>query len=244
MTGSALLGALLALALVDSTSIGTLVLPLLMLLSPRVQVRSYLVYLLTIAVAYAVVGLLVVSGAAWLTSWGSELGSWRWVRQAELGVGLTLLAIGVFGDPRRWFGRGRPGPDAGRARLERWQQRLEDSGAGPGSRGRYRVVVGVALLAAAVEVASMVPFFAAAALVTAADLNPVERVVVVAGYCLVMVAPAVVLLVLRLALAGILRRPLARLSTWMLDHSAGAVYWVLTIVGLVLAADAGDALTT
>ncbi|WP_164477897.1 GAP family protein [Nocardioides pantholopis] len=243
MTGGALLGALGVLALVDSTSIGTLVLPLLMLLVPRVHVGSYVVYLLTIAAAYAVVGVLLVSGASWVTSWGAELGSWRWVRQIELGVGLTLFAVGVFGDPRRWFGRGGSGAGDGRERLERWHGRLQGAADERAASGRYRVVVGVALLAAGIEVASMVPFFAAAALITAAGLTPVEQVVVVVGYCLVMVAPAGVLLGLRLAFAGVLQRPLARLSTWMLDHSGGAVYWVLTIVGIILAADAGDALT-
>ena len=61
MTAAALAG-LAGLALVDSTSFGTLVLPLMMLLAPQVRTRNLVVYLLTIAVFYFGVGVALLAG--------------------------------------------------------------------------------------------------------------------------------------------------------------------------------------
>ena len=62
MTAAAVAG-LAGLALVDSTSFGTLVLPLMMLLAPQVRTRNVVVYLCTIAVFYFGVGVALLAGA-------------------------------------------------------------------------------------------------------------------------------------------------------------------------------------
>ena len=62
MTAVALAG-LAGLALVDSTSFGTLVLPLMMLLAPQVRTRNLVVYLATIAAFYFAVGVALLAGA-------------------------------------------------------------------------------------------------------------------------------------------------------------------------------------
>ncbi|MDO9378197.1 MAG: GAP family protein [Nocardioidaceae bacterium] len=237
--GIAAVAGLVGLALVDSTSIGTLVLPLLMLLSPRVHVGRFVAYLATVAGFYAAVGLALVAGAGWLVDVASGLAENRPLRQAQLVVGVAMLAVGIFGDPRRWFGR-RPPPraDAAPDRASRWRDRLV------GPDATYAAVMGVGLLAALVEVASMLPFLAAVGIITAADLPVVAWVPVVLAYTLVMVLPALVLLGVRLALGSRLERPLARLSGWLTRQSGNALYWALAIVGILLAQDASSALSS
>ncbi len=56
------MGGLAVLALIDSTSFGTLALPLIMLARPRVAVRPYLFYLLVISGFYAALGVALLAG--------------------------------------------------------------------------------------------------------------------------------------------------------------------------------------
>lgn len=233
--GIGILLGLVGLALVDSTSIGTLVLPVLLLLAPRPHVGRFLAYLGTVAGFYAVVGLALVAGAARLLEVGAVLGDLRALRWAELVLGAALLAVGVLGDPRGWFGRARAArPD--RSRTGRWRERLS------GEEATYGAVVTVGLLAALVEVGSMLPFLAGVGLITSAGLPPPAVVLVVLGYVLVMVLPALVLLAGRLLLGRRVQGPLDRLAGWMDRHAGGAGLWAAAIVGLLLLQDARLAL--
>ena len=110
MTAAALAG-VLGLALVDSTSFGTLILPIMMLIAPDVRRRNVVLYLCTIALFYFLVGVALFLGAsAVLEALGALLttraGS---VIQASLGVVLVVLAFVVHPTSvaRR---RGRQGP--------------------------------------------------------------------------------------------------------------------------------------
>lgn len=247
------LAALAGLALVDSTSLGTLVLPLLLLLAPRVDVRRYAAYLAVVGGLYAALGVALVLGAGALRDVVLDLGDVTWLRWVQLVVGVVLLAAGAVGDKVLEWWRRRPGhggrqpdgtggpggpdePEEGTDRAGTWAERLV------GPDASYRAVVGVALAAVLVEVASMLPFLAAVGLVTAADLPVVGTVGVVAAYAVVMVAPALLLLGVRLALRDRVEAPLARLAAWLRRVTDGAVYWVLAIVGLLLAGDAAGAL--
>ena len=225
---------LVGLALVDSTSTGTLVLPLLMLVAPAVHVGRYLTYLATVGGFYAVVGIASVAGADRLLEVGRGLGDVGALRWLELGVGGALLAVGIFGDPRRWFGRGAERPTSRRSAA--WRERLL------GPDATYGVVAGVGVLAALVELASMLPFLAAVGIITAADLPAAGWVPLVVGYSLVMVAPALLLLVVRTAFDRQLHRPLERLSGWLDRRSGDAALWVCAILGLVLLSDAAGVL--
>lgn len=230
----ALLG-LAGLALVDSTSIGTLVLPLVLVMAPRVHVGRFLVYVATVAGFYALVGVGLVSGAGWLLDVGAGLGEVRALRWAELALGGALLALGIAGDPRRWFGR-TPVVREGPSRQVRWRERLV------GPEASYAAVMGVGLLAALVEVGSMLPFLAAVGIVSSADLSSAGEVVVVVAYTLVMVLPALSLLVVRLLVGHRLAAPLARVSRWLDRHAGNAGLWAAAIIGLLLLHDAVVAL--
>jgi hypothetical protein len=61
-----------------------------------------------------------------------------------------------------------------------------------------------------------------------------EGAVVLAGYCLVMLAPALVLLALRVVLHERVSPTLARLEAWLSRNSREALAWVLFLLGVYL----------
>ncbi|GAA0498288.1 hypothetical protein Ade02nite_91430 [Paractinoplanes deccanensis] len=216
----ALLGSLAVLALIDSTSFGTLLIPLWLLMHPgRVRPVRLLVFLGTVAAFYFAVGLAVALGAdAFLPQITSLLdtrpASWT---QLVLGVGLFFLSFRL---DRRRGGGGRPA---------RWRERALTDGSAAS-------LAGLALAAAAAEVTTMLPYLAAIGLLTNAGLTPGTVALVMAGYCLVMILPALVLLAARLAAGDLLTPLLTRAGDWL--ARSNALSWVVGIVGFLLARDA------
>ena len=221
---------LAGLALVDSTSVGTLLIPVWMLLAPEVRVRQFLVYLATVAGFYFAVGALLTAGAGSLRGLadgvaGNDVLSW-----IQLVFGVLLVAASFWFDPKRV--RKRRARAGGPDPAERWQSRLA------AARASYRTTAVLGLAAAGIEVASMLPYLAAIGLITAAGVSPVVWLPVLAGYVLVMVLPAVLLLGVRLAVRRRAEPVLQRLSGWMARHMDGVLSWVLAIIGILLARDA------
>ncbi|WP_030162506.1 GAP family protein [Glycomyces sp. NRRL B-16210] len=234
-----LAAALAALALIDSTSFGTLLIPIWLLLAPgRVRAGRMLVYLGVIAVFYFAVGMAIVLGAsAFLTQITAllETDAARWT---QLVLGLALLALSFrFDSKRRKEGGGR---------VARWRERAlgvesEAEAAGGAVRTRKSSVaplVGLALAAASLEVATMLPYLAAIGMVTAAGLGAAGTTATMAAYCLVMVLPALVLLAARLTARRAVEPVLVRINDWMTKHAASTTGWVIGILGFLLARDA------
>lgn len=215
-----LLLSLAGLALVDSTSIGTLFVPVWLLLAPgRVRVGRILAYLGAIAAFYFCVGLLVVLGAGSIAgAVGGALNSRPalWV-QLVLGVGLFVLSFRF--DPKRRKGTGG---------VSRWRERAES--------GRW--LVGLALLAGLAEVATMLPYLGAIGMLTTSRLPGTTVAVLLAGYCVVMVLPAVVLLTARVAARSRVEPLLERMNRWITEKAGSATGWVLAIAGFLVARDA------
>lgn len=219
-----LLLSLAGLALVDSTSIGTLFIPVWLLLAPgQVNARRILAYLGTIAVFYFAVGLLLAVGGSRLADvLGGALDN-RPVLWAQLALGVGLFVLSFRYDGKR------PRKSGG---VLRWRDRAT---AGDSSA---RWLVGLALLAALAEVATMLPYLGAVGLLTTSGLGAAEIVGLLAGYCLVMVLPAVVLLAARVAWPRLVEPVLARLNAWIMRTSGGMLGWILGIAGFLLARDA------
>jgi hypothetical protein len=114
-----LVGGLLVLALIDSTSIGTLVIPIRLLLSAtRPPVQRLLGYLATIAGFYLVVGVaLVLVADAGLQRFG-DLANRPAVLWVQLVVGVGLFALSWRYDSGRRRKRGEPD------RATRWRARV------------------------------------------------------------------------------------------------------------------------
>ena len=235
---AATLAALAGLALVDSTSIGTLVVPVWLLLSPRLRVGGFLVYLATVAAAYAALGaaLLLGADAAVRAADGGGLerlaGSTA-VDVVQLLLGLALVALSVWVEPARVARRrARRGTGPAPGRSQRWRAVLETGRPSP------LALVGLGLAATATEAATMLPYLGAVGVLSAADLPLAQAAAVLCGYVLVMVAPALVLLAVRVLAARWAQPRLERLGGWLGRQAAGAMSWVLGVAGVLVALDA------
>lgn len=231
----AVLGALVVLALVDSTSAGTLVVPLWMLVAPRVRVGRVLLFLGTVATFYAAVGVVLllgldaVLGAA--ADAGDALARNRPLAVVQLAVGVALF-LGSWPLERRAKERGGPGP-----RALRWRRALQGDGV------PVRTTVAVALVATTLELATMLPYLAAMGLLSRTDLDRPWQLLVLLGYVVVMVLPALLLLGLRVVAARRVEPWLERADAWTTTHAGTALGWVVGILGFLVAADALQRLT-
>ncbi|MFD7311780.1 GAP family protein [Promicromonospora sp. NPDC059942] len=277
LTGAALIGALAVLALIDSTSFGTLLIPVWLLMAPgRVRVGRMIVYLGSIAGFYALVGLAILLGAGALSDTLSSLSSARPFLIAQLLVGIGLFAWSFKLEPSKErkavdamaveavAGRAAaagaaataaagdaataaagdaataapdaPGagvPAARPGRLSRWRERALGS-----ESGGWTALAGLAVGAGLVEVASMLPYLAALGLIGTQGPGWPMSGLWVLGYCLVMIAPALVLTAARLFAARLVERPLRRLDGWLTRNAASTTAWVVGIVGFLVARDA------
>ncbi|MFT4232901.1 MAG: GAP family protein [Leucobacter sp.] len=227
--------ALIVLALVDGLSVGTLLIPLFFLVAPgRPRVRRILLYLGTITGFYFLVGVLFTLGIVSAIHigrdfLGSPAGQW-----SLLAVGLAMLGAGIWIGERHSRRKKRAAAgDAdglqGDARLLRWRERVLD----PRTSGA--AVAGVALAAGLVEVASMLPYLIGMTMIADAPVGMIARFGLLAGYCLVMIVPALLLLGARIAAARAIERPLQRFTAWMQRTGAENTSWILGIIGFLLA---------
>lgn len=227
---------LVGLALVDSTSFGTLLLPIAMLAHDRLRAGRVLLYLAVIAVFYWLLGLALLAGADWVLRAWSEVGETRTASWVLLVIGVAML-VGSFWPDTPWAKRRQAqAAQRGGGRQARWRERLVGADSRPGA------VVAVALGAGVVEAASMLPYLGAVGIISASGIGFAAGAGVLSGYVVVMVAPALILLALRVALDTRLRPLLARINAFLSRHTAGALWWVVGIIGFFLAADSATRL--
>ena len=230
-TTGGLVGALVALALVDSTSTGTLLLPAWMLLAPGPPpVRRVLLHLLVVAGCYALLGAgLLAGGLALVDALREQLrDAGRAPAVAQLVVGAGLFAASFALDSGRRRRRGLPD------RTERWRRRVV--------RTSGRGGAGLAVAAVALEAATMLPYLAALGILGAARLAPATTATALAGYCLLMVAPAGALLLARVLAGERLQPLLRRVDAWARRPGDSALGWGAGIAGFLIARDAAGAL--
>lgn len=239
--------ALLALALIDSLSIGTLLIPLFLLVAPgRVRASRVLVYLATIAAFYCAVGALVLLGAVNLAevaqdALASAAGQWG---RLILGAALVIIAFAI---PTKSDARVRAGvvtatatttgepssgvddPTPALGRLGRWRDRLLD----PATR---RIgIMAVAVAAGVIEVATMLPYLLAISVLASSGISPTAQVGALIGYCAVMILPAIILLLVRMVAHRAVKRPLQRMTAWLQRTAAENTAWIVGIVGFLVA---------
>ncbi|MDP9796673.1 hypothetical protein J2S43_005185 [Catenuloplanes nepalensis] len=217
------LAGLAGLALIDSTSIGTLVIPIWMLLAPKVRASRFLIYLATVAIFYALVGVVLVLGAEAASTALAGLSDATWVNWAQLAIGVALFAYSFRFDGKRKRGPGR---------ADRWKARLT------GENATVPAMIGLGLGAAALEVATMLPYLAAVGLITTAGLPVAGWLTVLGAYVVVMVLPALLLGAVRALARHHVEPLLTRVSAWFAKHSDSTLGWVLGIAGFLLARDA------
>lgn len=220
-----LIPALVVLALLDSTSVGTLFVPVLLMLTPgRLRAAPLIGYLATIAIFYLALGVVIALGARPLfASVSLNLGkTGYWL---ELAAGVILFALSFRFDAKRR-------PEASHEMGKKWTERVHKATESP------RALVILALTAGLIEAATMFPYLGAIALLAGGGLGTPAIAAVLAGYCLVMILPALGLLGLRLARSERITPLLTRLNGWFEKNAVGATGWILGIVGFLLAVDA------
>lgn len=234
---AATIGVLIGLALVDSLSFGTLVIPLWLLTAPgRLRIARVGVYLGTVAVAYFAIGVALQLGAS------SLAGSFDRAREtpaflvAQLAAGIALLVVSQSMDGRRARERARARLERGDGPLVGWRRRImaDDGGRGASTAA----LIGLAATAVAVEAASMLPYVSAIGIITAEQLSWPAPALVLAAYCAVMIAPAIILTVARALAHDLVDGPLRRCEAWFTRHARSTTAWIIGIVGFLLAASA------
>ena len=239
-----LLAPLVLLALIDSTSFGTLLIPLWLMLAPgRPRPGRILLFLGTVAACYLVLGIALLLGVSTLLDTLQETGNSQPLRVAQLVVGIGLMALGVLMEPWTKAGKER--------RVARRAEKLARSGPSLQMRMRERsidasapvgAVIVLALTAAVIEAASMIPYLAAIGFLTASELSLAGRGAVLFGYCLVMITPALLLLAARLLLHDYVAPILTKLEALLSRNANEAMAWVIFFVGLYMAGESLNAL--
>ncbi|POH60352.1 hypothetical protein CVS28_03805 [Arthrobacter glacialis] len=238
---------LAVLALIDSTSIGTLLIPLWLFLRPDAKrlMPRILLYLGALAGFYLVIGVAVLSGASWLLG-GLSVDSLAQIPVVQWSMsiaGVLMLGYALFagsgkkpaavGAANRLAGTSQGGAgaqiaeDASTGR-RRWQNRIASA---LESRGG---IVALALIAGVLELPTMLPYLAAIGFLVNSTLPLAGELTVLAIYCVVMLIPALVLLGLRVGLGARLDPFLHRVSNKLGKFSAETVLWVVGIVGFLL----------
>src|SRR5690606_7604454 len=165
----ALAAGLFGLALVDSTSIGTLFIPVWLLLTPgKVRAGRFAVYLGTIVVFYFVVGVILALGAyvafEQLATVMSDDNDNPWLRVPQMILGVALFLWSMHLGSKKHRAKKEQGR---RGSISAWRERAMS---GTGNAG---ALAGLAVVAAGIELLSMVPYLAAIGLMTAAGLGVV-----------------------------------------------------------------------
>ncbi|WP_158578488.1 GAP family protein [Spongiactinospora rosea] len=216
--------ALAGLGLIDSTSFGTLLIPVWLLLAPgRPRVGRIAVYLATVAVFYFCVGVLLTLGAdAVLTAAQSAVAAYppTTLKVAQLVLGLAIIALSYWLEAKARRREGGPG------KIQRWRARVMMGDGGVGG------LMNLALLAALVEVATMLPYLAAVGLIANADLGWGLTGASLAGYCLVMILPAIVLTIARRAAHRTVEPLLQRVNDWLTRNTPKILGWTLGGIGI------------
>lgn len=236
MMDPALLGSLVVLALVDSGSFGTLLIPIWLLAAPgRLHIGRFLVYLGMVTVAYFILGIVLLVGATALVNTYRELLVSNGFLIAQLALGVGLLVISQVMATKKARAKAAERAAAGGGRLLGWRGRIMDD---DHSARSSTALVGLALTAVAIEVASMLPYLAGIGIITTQGPGWPGSAVILFGYCVILIAPALVLLLLRLVAASALEAPLLRMDRWLTTHAQASTAWGVGIIGFILAARA------
>ncbi len=213
----ALLGTLIGLALIDSTSIGTVGVPVMLTLA-RVPGRRQLVYLGTITLFYFLVGALVLVGLGSFRDAAGDALAGTTAQVVQLILGIAMFALSFRFDPKR-----RPGKPA-----RSWVP----------AQSTNRAMITLGLTSGMLELATMVPYIAAIGILTRSGLSFLEQAVMLGGYTAVMALPALLLIGIATYAGPRIDGFLKRIEGWITRNSDGVIGWALGIVGFLLAVNA------
>lgn len=214
---------LIGLALLDSTSLGTLVIPLALVIARRrVDAGPLAVYLGTVVAIYYVLGVALMAGYDVLIgplsrAWSSDAGIW-----VRLVIGVVLLLVGALWPT--------PAPRKGPVPQPRSLSRAAMAALGAG--------------AALAEAATMLPYLAANGIITGMSIGWPVRLLVLAGYCLVMIVPVLILIGIADVFGHRVWPRLERLVPRLEREAKVSLLWAAALIGVFLIRGAWFALAS
>ncbi|SCY05556.1 Sap, sulfolipid-1-addressing protein [Paenibacillus polysaccharolyticus] len=237
MTLTAILSTLVLLALIDSTSLGTLLIPVWLLMTPgRVRVDRFLIYLFTVSGCYFAIGLIIMFGTdAFLNNYAPLMVSKPFLL-GQLAIGILLMIISQLMDTKKSRARAAERAASGGGYIFKWRTRF--TGEAVSSKISITILIGLALTAVILELGTMLPYLAAIGiLVTEGPAWPMSGILLL-GYCFVMILPALILLAGRLLAYPFLKQPLQKIDNWLMKNAQRAAAWIIGIVGFLLSVNA------
>ena len=217
---------LVGLALLDSLSIGTLVIPLgLILLWRSVRVPALAAYLTTVAAVYFALGVAMLLGFTGLGSYVERItdaSAFPWI---TLVMGAILAIFGIFApNPVK------PAPGELPKQLNK-----------PIQTSLPKMII-LGLGASLTEAATMLPYIAAMGIISDWDTPMAGQVAAIGAYCGIMIAPTVILAMIALV-AGQKFFPRLEKAVPRLQYEAKVtLLWVAAIVGIYMVVNSVDAI--
>ena len=208
------------LALLDSLSLGTLVIPLALIVHWRaVRVPALATYLVTVVAVYFLLGLGILLGFAGLGSVAegvTQTDVFPWI---TLILGAALAIFGIFApNPKK------PEP-----------RQLPTRAASATSSVPSMVALGLG--ASLTEAATMLPYIAAMGIIGSWDIPSVAKAGAVGIYCLLMIMPTVALATLALLFGQKFFPRLERLIPRLGYEAKVTLLWIAAIVGIYMVAN-------
>ncbi|MCP1133878.1 GAP family protein [Paenibacillus polysaccharolyticus] len=237
MTLTAMLFTLVLLALIDSTSLGTLLIPVWLLMTPgRVRVDRFLIYIFTVSGCYFAIGLIIMFGTdSFLKQYAPLMESQPFLL-GQLVIGILLMIVSQLMDTKKSRARAAERAGSGEGTILKWRARV--TGETVSSRSSISILIGLALTAVVLELGTMLPYLAAiGVLVSEGPAWPMSGILLL-GYCFVMILPSLILLAGRLLAYPVLKQPLAKMDRWLVNNAQNATAWIVGIVGFLLTVNA------
>ena len=244
--------ALAGLALVDSLSVGTLVIPIaLIFVWRRVCFGLLGAYLTTIGGAYCGLGIALLFGFEAVVQRFSGVAEADWFRWVTLVLGVGLFLFGVAApNPKKQAAKASDSVEQPSvASVDAAAATITSAAALPDAdvrEGRaFRLARGVslsvsgmvalALGAAVVEAATMLPYLGAMGIIQSMSVGMSSKIALIVGYCAVMILPAILMSVIA-GVAGPAIFPRLERAIGRLEYEAKVtLLWIAAIVGLYMA---------
>jgi len=199
------------LALLDMLSPATLGVTVYLLLTEKERLRSRLmIYLLTVAAFYFLVGIALMLGLDVLLAAFTSIFKNRIVSWMMLIIGVLLFIASFYY------------PKSKKSDLPR-----------PKSKSK-KAMIALGFTTSLIEVGAAFPYLAAIGFMSTSNLAVYQWLPILAGYNFIMVLPPLIVFILHLLLGRAMQGPLEKLRIKLTKYSGSAISWIMSIVGLIL----------